>query len=201
MLIKMKQKKILVGVLILSVVLLVLGLNAVLTGITTPTVSMGEVDYTGSVCVKHIRDGEVLMKDCSPNVLFTATGNGADMVQDLLVGTSNGSIDWISLCNATNNDGCGTPIGAMTEAYIEYGIPGETTGCGLNATVGTVSDIPGQWGNWTVYKQFTSSCDNRVVNTTRLQNNTDGNFSGNTFDTVTLDTNDQLTVNWTLQVS
>ena len=56
-------------------------------------------------------------------------------------------------------------------------------------------------GNWSIYNEFTSTCDNVVTNVTRLRNTNGDDFAGNTFTLVTLQTDDLLLINWTLSVS
>lgn len=148
--------------------------------------------YAATVCKQVVRaDGIREPAECSHNVLYNT---GRNITRDFLIGTSGTAIANITLCNATTNGGtgCGTPIAAASEAYNEY------TSCGLHSNaVGTISVISAQPGNWTVYKTFTSTCNNMMINVTRLGNNS-VYFAGNPFTLVTLQANDQLTVNWTV---
>jgi hypothetical protein len=143
------------------------------------------LNYRGDVCV--YLNGELV--ECSHNVLYNS---GANLTRDSLGIGGNGEVLNLSLCNATA--GCGTPVAAASETYNEY------TGCGLGNVQGAYTSL-GQTGNWTVSNTFTASCDNLEVNVTRLQNESGVNFAGNSFTLVTMQTNDQLTINWTLQVS
>lgn len=170
---------------ILSVFLLTLGIFAFSgTGINPVTTSNEGIGYQGSVCV--YKNGEEV--DCNHNLLYDT---GANMVRDTLIAPSD-AVDYIELCNATA--GCATPAADKSEAYTAY------ANCGLTTAQGTTTPL-GQTGNWTVTHTFTASCDNLEVNATRLQNSTGDDLAGNTFSLVTLQNNDQLTINWTIQVS
>jgi len=153
------------------------------------------VEYNGYVCTQVIRvDGTVEDNGCSHNVLYLS---GANLTRDLLTTDGDGSLlNNISLCNSTTpSDGCGDPISAGTETFTDF------DGCGLNsATDATISNIGSENANWTVYKTFTSTCDAMSTNVTRLSNDS-ALFAGNTFTEVTLQTNDQLTINWTISVT
>ena len=77
----------------------------------------------------------------------------------------------------------------------------EITGCGLAKATGTyVDDGTGQWN---ITKQFTSTCDNEVVNTTALYtSSTSTMFAGDDFSSsVTLQSGDQITVTWNIQIT
>ncbi len=167
---------------ILALTLSILALSGGVTQI--PTTTGQGIGYKGSVCV--YKNGELV--ECDHNVLYDT---GADMVRDTLINPSD-AVDYIELCNATA--GCGTPGAAKTEDYTAY------TAAGLSAAQGTTT-VLGDTGNWTVTQTFTATDNNLLVNATRLQNSSGDDLAGNSFTLVTLQSNDQLTINWTLQVS
>lgn len=179
---------------VFSVLVLAFGILAFSDGNRNlPSVSSSEdIDNEGVFCVSHVRDGEVLMSECSHNALYNS---GANMTRDMLGDGGGAAVDYISLCNATAN--CTTPTAsddpADTDLYNEY------TNCGLSEVQGTYNAL-GQTGNWTISTTFTATCNGLEVNATRLSNSTD-EFAGNAFTLVTLQTNDQLTINVTEQVS
>ena len=147
------------------------------------------LNYHGNVCV--YKNGQLI--ECSHNLLYS---NGKNLTRDILGGGANmGAILNISLCNGSGTTGCGTPVAAATEGFNLY------NNCGLSATNGAYTANTVGDGNWSVAKTFTASCDSLLVNATRLSNATGSVFAGNTFTLVTLQTNDQLTINWTLTVS
>lgn len=152
--------------------------------------SSDSLNYHADVCV--YKNG--ILHECNHNVLYN---NGKNMTRDMLGygGTLAGNVSTISLCNASTGSACGTPVAAGSEAYTAY------DSCGLNAATGSYAVLTAYDGNWTITKTFTSTCDNRLVNVTRLTNASGSIFAGNTFSLVTLQTNDQLTVNWTIMIS
>ncbi|MBI2449436.1 hypothetical protein HYV49_04015 [Candidatus Pacearchaeota archaeon] len=152
-----------------------------------PVVSSG-INYRAYVCI--YKNGE--LQECSHNLLYNA---GKNITRDLLGGGSSGTIRNITLCNASaGTTSCAAPIADASESFVEY------NGCGLTSATGTYNTINSNDGNWSIVATFTSSCDNRITNVTRLKNATGGLFASNTFTSVTLQTNDQLTVNWTISV-
>lgn len=154
---------------------------------TSGSSQSSSLNYKGYVCV--YKNGELV--ECNHNILFN---NGRNMTRDILGNGGLGvPIQNISLCNATA--GCDTPVAAASEAFTAY------VGCGLGSLTGTYSALNNAPGNWSLVKTFTSSCDNVIMNSTRLTNSTGGIFAGNTFSLVTLQTNDQITVNWTLMIT
>lgn len=149
------------------------------------------IHYKANVCVTHTNpEGEVLSSECNHNVLYTT---GANLIRTYLGDTGGGTdeVDQISLCNATA--GCGTPVAGKSEAFTAY------ANCGLQEATGTYGALGN--GNWSIYTTFTSTCDNVITNMTRLGNTNNDDFAGNSFTLVTLQTNDQLTINWTISVS
>ena len=172
---------------ILGISLLLVAIFAVaaVPGLQMATQDQG-LQYHSSVCIYKNND----LVDCSSNLLY---GDGKDLIKTVLGNTgSGGPVKNITLCNATA--GCGTPQDDHLEAYTEY------ASCGLTAGDGTYANISA--GNWSISKVFTATCDNLETNVTRLKN-ADGaiNFAGNSFTMVTLQTNDQINVTWTIWVT
>lgn len=123
------------------------------------------------------------------NVLFDS---GANMTRNCLTLGACYPISNISLCNATTGSGCGDPTSAGTELFTLYNV------MNLSAGEGIIYPL-GQTGNWTVSKLFVAT-GQATTNVTRIGNGTNY-FAGNSFTLVTLQANDQLTINWTLAVS
>lgn len=153
------------------------------------------VQYDAQVCVYKTpwlgnRYGETQLVDCSHNVLYS---NGQNMTRDLLTQFNGNPIKNISLCNASA--ACGTPVAAASESYTTF------ANCGLaSVNTTTFNIVPTSNGNWSITNTFTSTCDGVNTTATRLLNVTNSLFAGNAFTLVTLQTNDQLTVNWTISV-
>ena len=140
--------------------------------------------YHSMVCVW--KNGELV--ECKHNVLFDS---GKDLIKTILGDSgSGGPVKTIALCNASA--GCAEPTAAGTETYNEF------SSCGLAPATGTYSS--NGVGNWSIQKTFTATCDDLVTNVTRIGNGTTY-FAGASFTSVTLQTNDQLTVTWTIWVS
>ena len=150
------------------------------------------IQYHASVLATHYdaSTGETIVVAKGSNVLYNT---GKNMTRSMLNG-GGGAILNISLCNATA--GCGAVTEAKAEAYNEI------TLCGLKSVAGTYKTHDGiADGNWSVGNVFTSTCDSVVINVTRIENATGHDFAGRNLSTVNLDTNDQLTVNWTIWVT
>jgi len=159
------------------------------------------VNYKGIVCTSTTGDfegrttpaGQGINEEigCGHNVLYV---DGAELIEQYLgAGAGAGdAADWIGLCNATA--GCDEPAVAGTGDYtaIDAGCLDAAT----NPVVGTYASLGD--GNWSIYKTFKSECDNIETNVTRLFTDDDDKFAGNSFTLVTLQTNDQLTINWTI---
>ena len=155
------------------------------TGVQT-TNSDGSLNYKGYVCV--YKNGELI--ECNHNLLYD---RGKNITRDLLGIGGGGPALTIALCNASAP--CATPVAAGTEAFTSYYT------CGLTNATGTYATLQGNPGNWTITKTFTSTCDSLTTNVTRLMNASSDLFASNTFSLVTLQTNDQLTINWTISIS
>lgn len=161
------------------------------------------VTYENTVCISTTGDfegretpaseGIVELVECQHNLLYN---QGRNMTRDLFTtGDGNGAVDYIALCNSTNNSGCGLPVAAGTEAWVPM------EGAGLVAAQGTATIVQDYPGNWSIYHTFTSTAvATHKINMTRLWNSTGSNFSGATFTEVSLETSDQILVNWSVSI-
>lgn len=144
--------------------------------------------YKANVCV--YKNGELVQ--CDHNVLYNF---GKNMTRDLLGygGVITGNISTIALCNASS--ACSVPVASGADSFRSY------DNCGLTNATGAYVALNSYDGNWTITKTFTATCDGLTTNVTRLQNASGGIFAGNSFSLVTLQTSDQLTVNWSISIS
>ena len=151
--------------------------------------SVGSTEMKYNAIVDVYKNGVLVSR--SHNVLYDL---GRNFTRDILgSGSLQGPFQNVSLCNASTV--CATPVALATEAFTGY------TNCGLSSQAGTYAALGGVAGNWTITKTFTSTCDSVNTTVTRLTNQTGGIFAGNSFTLVTLQTNDQLTINWTLMIT
>lgn len=135
-------------------------------------------------------NGTIEYVGTSHNLLTTA---GKNLIKNYLGnGGTVSAVNYTGLCNATA--GCSAPAVGDTTLENEY------TNSGLARTSGTYSSIGN--GNWSIYTEFTATADNLIVNKTGLFNQSSGGtlFAENTFTLVTMQTNDKLMNNWTIQV-
>ena len=150
----------------------------------TPTVNSG-INYVGIRCMKLISPtGEILMDECDNNVI---TNDGLNHIKYLIgSGVSSGAVDYIALGNGT------APTTSSTN------LSEEITNCGLSRSQGTY--LSNGVGNWSIYKTFTSTCNNVVVNTTALFNATSGGiiFAGDNFTDVNMQNGYQIQIYWTI---
>jgi len=173
------------------------------TAFNAPTLdnSNSIVGYEGRVCTSTTGDFEgretpagVGINEeigCNHNLLVSA---GANAIRDILgQQTSFGNFTAIALCNATA--GCTGTDAADTTLDAEY------TDSGLARAYGAYGELGGV-GNWSVAHTFTATADSLETNQTGLFNQTtvadSTMLAENTFTLVTLQTNDQLTINWTI---
>ena len=170
-----------------------LALVAILAVISVPAINSAIqanslLTYHSQVCV--YKNGEEV--GCSHNVLYNT---GKNMIRTFLgdTGGDGNEVDVIELCNASSSGSCGTPVAAKSESYTAL------SGCGMDAASGSYAALA-QDGNWSISHVFTSLCDNVLTNATRL-GNTSEDFAGNSFSLVTLQTDDQINVTWTIWVT
>lgn len=193
--------------------------------------SESTITYHAMVCKKVTRtDGTVEDLGCSKN-LFMHSGMNytANQLSGSLTGATNSSlgtstggiVNVIAIGVRQNKQqlagaGCEGAVNA-TELFL----CGEhNTSCGLGRAAGdavrvNVSTAPSA-GNWTITREFTSTCNGVDVNVTGLFNSTTNDtsvrentttinryvfFAQNTFTTATLQNNDKINVTWFIWVS
>jgi len=174
---------------ILSMVILGMSYVILTNNLMTSTNTAEHVGYTGLVCPTVTRvDGTVEDLGCYKNYL---TYNGTNHTTAQL-------FEWPYGASATNVVDTMT-LGNTTGNFEQSAHPGNITDCGLTQVKGLIwnASTAGQSGNVTNSTTWTSTCDNHVVNTTGLATVDEMYFAGNNFSTsVTLQSNDQLTVTW-----
>jgi len=153
--------------------------------------------YNNMVCktVKRV-DGTVENLGCSHNIF---TNQGKNMTRDMLTNyTGLGAVNVIAVGNCTVAPTCGA---LATETTLS----GEWTTCGLGRSQGDYTVAVTSMGNWTIQKQFTSTCNNAYVNDTALSNATSASsafsFAIANFTTTTLQSGDQITITWYIWVT
>ncbi len=186
------------------------------TSITaTSSDDTASLTYHSTVCKKVTRAGGIVEDlGCSKN-LFTHMGMNFTAIQ--LAGTLAGSTN-LTLHNTSINAigigvrGISNPACSLTQNASETYLCGElNTTCGMAKTAADAvrinSTVTPSAGNWTLTREFTSTCDGQAVNETGIFNST-GNQSGgqsvffaqNTFSTATLNNNDKINVTWFIWV-
>jgi len=149
------------------------------------------ITYHSDVCKTVTRaDGTVEPTDCSHNLLYDT---GKDLIElQLGDNPTTDEVDQISLCNSATSSNCGTPQADAGETFLTI------TDSGLSETTGTYASIG--TGNWTISNTFTASASVKTAGT-RLQNTLGTNFAGNAFTEVSLESGDQLSIEWNIWVS
>lgn len=185
------NKKHLVLLSVLSVIV-VLAFAMAVNIATSSTEGSEGIAYHSSVCKTLTRaDGSVEDLGCDHNLLVNA---GAEAIEDAIgSGSGTSAFNYIGLCNSTA--GCTAPASGDTAIDNEY------TDSGLTRSQGTFGD--NGVGNWSVWKTFTATADSLTTNLTGIYNASSGTtlLASNSFTEVTLQTSDQLTVNWTIWVT
>ena len=149
-----------------------------------------------SVCIYKNNE---LIGSCTHNAMMNA---GLNWTRDLIgnAGTS-GSVKNIALGNTTT-----------AETITLTSIPGQINDCSLAPAASTYAVVGSSIGNFSVTYEWTSSCNNEVVNTTALYNiSAPGSsctstnctmFAGKNFaSSVTLQSGDKLNVTWYVWVA
>lgn len=152
------------------------------------------LNYDSSVCTYVTRaDGTVESLGCSHNLLTDA---GKNAIRAAMTTSDGVAFQYIGLCNATA--GCNATNAADSTLYNEF--PAGATG--LNRT-NAATYLKTTTGNWSYSRTFTAGADNMVTNKTGIFNAASGGtmLAVNTFTTATLQTNDQITVNWSIWVA
>ncbi|MBI3413070.1 MAG: hypothetical protein HY051_03255 [Candidatus Aenigmarchaeota archaeon] len=143
------------------------------------------IKYTGVVCV-YVNGKEL---QCDHN-LFTNLGR--NMTKDLLgIAGPLANVTYIGISNTT-----------ATQAAADVVLQGEYAVCGFGRTSALYNTNIISVGNWTLTREFTSSCDSMPINGTGLYNSSSGSFlfAENTFTTATLQTNDKINITWFIWV-
>jgi hypothetical protein len=145
---------------------------------------------TGYVTISVVRDGNEIYHYEDHNLITNA---GRDFIATELgatSGTGTLAANYIALTNNT----AAPAVGDTTLA-------GEITTGGLNRQQGTYSHTLGT-DNWSVSKQFTATASNSGVVKAGLFTDSSGGtmMAENTFSSVNLAPNDQLTITWTIDL-
>ena len=120
------------------------------------------------------------------------TNNGKNFIEQELGDSASATTE---VANALALGNGSTPTATSTS------LDSEITDCGLAKATGTYADDG--TGQWNITKTYTSTCDNEVVNTTALYtSSTSTMFAGDAFSSsVTLQSGDQITVTWNIQIT
>lgn len=152
----------------------------------------GHIQYNAMVCPTIDRaDGSIEVLDCTKNTLTNA---GAELISDYIAeGSSGSAVDYIALSDASGEVGA-SAVGSTT-------LDNEWATNGLERSQGTFGD--NGVGNWSIWETFTASADDMTTNKTGIFNasSTGTLFAENTFTLATLQTSDQITINWTIFVT
>jgi len=177
------------GILLLSSILALSG--AFNYSSNDATNSDASIKYNSNVCSYITRtDGTIEDNGCSHNLL---TNFGKNMIRASLTSANGVAVSYIGLCNAT--------AGCNATNVADGGLYNEFTNSGLNRTnEATLLNLG--TGNWSYSRTFVASADNLVTNKTGIFNASSGDtmLAENTFTTSTLQTNDQITINWSIWV-
>jgi hypothetical protein len=181
------KKEMKYGMAVLSVLILAIAAVSIFSNGDGVEVGQG-LKWKTNVCAEVIRaNGEVESLGCKHNVL---TDTGKLYAEQALTGTAT-NISNLALGNTT------APVAGDTQ------LAGIIVGCGLlNASSDYQNNIAAG-GNWSIYHTWTSTCDAITVNTTGLYK-VGANmlmFAGTTFTSTTLQTNDQIKVNYTISIA
>lgn len=152
------------------------------------------INYHSDVCKVITRaDGTVEPMECSHNLLTNA---GKNAIRSALTSSDGIAFNYIALCNATASGSCTAADAGDTALDNEFAAGG------LERAAGTLLSLPAA-GNWSYSKTFTATADNMVTNSTGIFNGSSGQtlLAENTFTTSTLQTNDQITINWSIWVA
>jgi hypothetical protein len=154
------------------------------------------IKYGSSVCTYVTRaDGSIEDNGCHHNLLTNA---GKNAIRSALTNAGTPAFKYIGLCNASYGGNCNGTNAGDTSLYNEF--PAGVTG--LNRTNEATYLALGT-GNWSYSRTFVAGADDMVTNKTGIFNATSGDtmLAVNTFTTSTLQTNDQITINWSIWVA
>ena len=150
------------------------------------------IEYNTNVCKTVTRaDGTVEPTECDHNLLYNS---GKELIEAYLgdTGGATDEVDQISLCDSATPTNCGTPAADASETFLTI------TDRGLSETTGTYASLG--VGNWTISNTFTATASVTTAGT-RLQNTAAVNFAGNAFTEVSLESGDQLSIEWNIWIS
>lgn len=188
-------------------------------GLITGHVTTIHTDADGNVLGYRQSDNLIVNggENCALKLLFAATGGDASG-NNVCTGTNDAGFRWIAIGNVSNTQS-GTPPSPLPTDYKLYN-PHNSTSYGLENGLarkfGVVS--PTGWTNSTsssnagtasvvMSATFTNTANGaRNVNESGLFNATDGNhqtdamFARQVFQTISLNPNDSLTVQWTINI-
>jgi hypothetical protein len=137
--------------------------------------------YHGEVCA-WVNDKLI---GCNHNLITNA---GKDVVYYALTGSLQNAT-YIAVANNT-----------VAQSASDTALQGEWTTCGL-AKGPAESIVRNGYGNWTITKSWTVTCDNVIVNATGLYNATGPLFAETTIPLHYLYSSDILRISWTIWVS
>ena len=137
--------------------------------------------YHGEVCA-WVNDKLI---GCNHNLITNA---GKDIVYYALTGSLR-NVTYIAVANNT-----------VAQSASDTSLQGEWTTCGL-AKGPADSIVRNDYGNWTITKSWTVTCDNVIVNATGLYDATGTLFAETTIPIHYLYSTDVLRISWTIWVS
>ncbi len=165
--------------------------------------------YHAKVCKTVTRtDGSTEDLGCSKNLFNT---DGMNFTRDRISFLSNNAtmnlVDVIAIANKTTATTNCAAAQAATDAILcgEYGAQ-----CGLGRATADAVRLNGSAatsGNWSITREFTSTCASADINATGLFNSTTNASTGevffaqNTFSTATLNSGDKINVTWFIWVT
>ena len=192
----MKKQTLLFGVIFSVLLLSTLAVFSFRAPTASSTDSSAIFQYHSSVCTWIQRaNGTIQDNGCSHNLL---TDLGKNAIRDQLKNNvAPHAVGWsyIGLCNASFGGNCNATNAGDGSLYNEY-----PSSNGLNRTTYEATYLVLGTGNWSYSRTFVAAADGMVTNKTGIFNASSGDrmLAVNTFTTSTLQTNDQITVNWSI---
>jgi hypothetical protein len=186
--VKKRMKKLNSVTTLLVAIALILAGTLISTSITPASMSSSAekigspIRYNANVCI--YKNGELV--ECTHNLITNA---GKEMIENDLKNSATVTVNQIAIANNT-----------VPQSPSDTALQGEWTTCGLSkATAGIIDN---GIGNWSLTYQWTSTCDNSIVNATGIYDSVSNTlFAETTFTTVTLQNGDKLNVTYTIWVS
>lgn len=157
-------------------------------------VTLMVTDSQGQIKEYRQGDNQVVQagESCAARLIFGSTQTAGS----LCTGASTATYTYLALGTSPN-----TILKTSTHLGNTTSLP---AGLGAaTATTNTVADSSGSGATVTLSKQFTNGGSSANIKEAGIFNGTDmtkGMFAGQTFNTITLNTNDALTVTWTITV-